>query len=48
MASGSSPGPGSLQQYQVRASSQMREPADDGRGLELVMATYDGLPGLAT
>src|SRR3954454_8599405 len=27
-------------------TNQMREPADDNRGLELVMAAYDGLPGL--
>jgi len=27
-------------------TNQMREPADDTRGLELVMAAYDGLPGL--
>jgi CubicO group peptidase (beta-lactamase class C family) len=27
-------------------TSQMREPADDNRGLELVMAAYDGLEGL--
>jgi CubicO group peptidase (beta-lactamase class C family) len=27
-------------------TNQMREPADDNRGLELVMATYDGLTGL--
>ena len=27
-------------------TNQMREPADDGRGLELVMAAYDGLAGL--
>jgi CubicO group peptidase (beta-lactamase class C family) len=27
-------------------TNQMREPADDQRGLELVMAAYDGLPGL--
>lgn len=26
--------------------NQMREPADDNRGLELVMAAYDGLQGL--
>jgi CubicO group peptidase (beta-lactamase class C family) len=28
------------------ATNQMREPADDNRGLELVMAAYDGLKGL--
>jgi CubicO group peptidase (beta-lactamase class C family) len=28
------------------ATNQMREPADDTRGLELVAAAYDGLPGL--
>jgi CubicO group peptidase (beta-lactamase class C family) len=28
------------------ATNQMREPADDTRGLELVMAAYDGLTGL--
>ena len=27
-------------------TNQMREPADDDRGLELVMAAYDGLTGL--
>jgi CubicO group peptidase (beta-lactamase class C family) len=27
-------------------TNQMREPADDNRGLELVMAAYDGLEGL--
>ena len=27
-------------------TNQMREPADDTRGLELVMAAYDGLTGL--
>ena len=27
-------------------TNQMREPAEDERGLELVMAAYDGLPGL--
>lgn len=27
-------------------TNQMREPADDNRGLELVMAAYDGLKGL--
>jgi CubicO group peptidase (beta-lactamase class C family) len=27
-------------------TNQMREPADDNRGLELVMAAYDGLTGL--
>ncbi|WP_155055794.1 serine hydrolase domain-containing protein [Streptomyces blattellae] len=27
-------------------TNQMREPADDTRGLEVVMATYDGLQGL--
>jgi CubicO group peptidase (beta-lactamase class C family) len=27
-------------------TNQMREPAEDFRGLELVMAAYDGLPGL--
>jgi CubicO group peptidase (beta-lactamase class C family) len=27
-------------------TNQMREPADDNRGLELVMAAYEGLPGL--
>jgi CubicO group peptidase (beta-lactamase class C family) len=27
-------------------TNQMREPADDNRGLELVMAAYDGLQGL--
>lgn len=27
-------------------TNQMREPADDTRGLELVMAAYDGLKGL--
>src|SRR5215213_1419506 len=27
-------------------TNQMREPATDDRGLELVMAAYDGLPGL--
>jgi CubicO group peptidase (beta-lactamase class C family) len=27
-------------------TNQMREPAEDYRGLELVMAAYDGLPGL--
>jgi CubicO group peptidase (beta-lactamase class C family) len=27
-------------------TNQMREPADDSRGLELVMAAYDGLTGL--
>ena len=27
-------------------TNQMREPADDGRGLEVVMAAYDGLKGL--
>ena len=27
-------------------TNQMREPADDTRGMELVMAAYDGLPGL--
>ncbi len=26
-------------------TNQMREPADDDRGLEIVMAAYDGLPG---
>jgi hypothetical protein len=25
---------------------QMREPAGDTRGMEIVMAAYDGLPGL--
>jgi CubicO group peptidase (beta-lactamase class C family) len=28
------------------ATNQMREPADDSRGMELVMAAYDGLTGL--
>ena len=27
-------------------TDQMREPDDDTRGLELVMAAYDGLTGL--
>jgi CubicO group peptidase (beta-lactamase class C family) len=27
-------------------TNQMREPANDNRGLELVMAAYDGLTGL--
>jgi hypothetical protein len=27
-------------------TNQMREPADDTRGLEIVMAAYDGLQGL--
>jgi CubicO group peptidase (beta-lactamase class C family) len=27
-------------------TNQMREPADDNRGLEVVMAAYDGLKGL--
>jgi hypothetical protein len=27
-------------------TSQMREPADDTRGLELVLAAYDGLTGI--
>jgi CubicO group peptidase (beta-lactamase class C family) len=27
-------------------TNQMREPTDDTRGLELVMAAYDGLTGL--
>src|SRR3954451_13329133 len=27
-------------------TNQMREPADDDRGLDLVMAAYDGLPGV--
>ena len=27
-------------------TNQMREPADDTRGLELVMSAYDGLTGL--
>jgi CubicO group peptidase (beta-lactamase class C family) len=26
-------------------TNQMREPADDDRGLEIMMAAYDGLPG---
>jgi hypothetical protein len=26
-------------------TNQMREPADDDRGLELVLAAYDGLGG---
>jgi CubicO group peptidase (beta-lactamase class C family) len=29
-------------------TNQMREPAEDARGLELVMAAYDGLQGLRT
>jgi CubicO group peptidase (beta-lactamase class C family) len=29
-------------------TNQMREPADDNRGLEMVMAAYDGLQGLRT
>jgi hypothetical protein len=27
-------------------TNQMREPADDTRGLELISAAYDGLKGL--
>ena len=27
-------------------TNQMREPADDSRGLEVIMAAYDGLKGL--
>jgi CubicO group peptidase (beta-lactamase class C family) len=27
-------------------TNQMREPADDNRGLEVIMAAYDGLKGL--
>jgi hypothetical protein len=27
-------------------ANQMREPADDNQGLEIVMAAYDGLKGL--
>jgi CubicO group peptidase (beta-lactamase class C family) len=27
-------------------TNQMREPADDSRGLEIIMAAYDGLKGL--
>ena len=27
-------------------TNQMREPADDTRGLEIVMSAYDGLTGL--
>ena len=27
-------------------TNQMREPAEDNRGLEIVMAAYDGLKGL--
>ena len=27
-------------------TNQMREPADDTRGLEVVMAAYEGLQGL--
>ena len=28
-------------------TNQMREPGDDGRGLEIIMAAYDGLNGVA-
>jgi hypothetical protein len=30
----------------ANVTNQMREPADDNRGLEVIMTAYDGLEGL--
>jgi hypothetical protein len=32
--------------WRGNVTNQMREPADDSRGLEVIMAAYDGLKGL--